>query len=66
LGLIYSNSWQLLIWLGGEADDSAWAVAALIEFAKSIHKDEAATHAYKELFFSDQSFRRTLSAVTAE
>jgi hypothetical protein len=50
---IYSKSWRLLIWLGSEADDSAWAVAAIIEFLKYICEGKAATRVWEEVFMSD-------------
>jgi hypothetical protein len=65
MGFIYSNSWRLLTWLGGEADDSSWAIAAITGFAKSMDEGEAAICAWEEHFLSVQTFRRTLRAVTA-
>lgn len=65
MGLIYSNSWRLLIWLGSEEDDSSWAIAAITGFAKSMDEGEATIRAWEELFLSVQFFRRTLRAVTA-
>ena len=50
---IYSKSWRLLIWLGSKADDSAWAVAAIIEFLKYICEGEAGTRVWEEVFMSD-------------
>jgi hypothetical protein len=50
---IYSKSWRLSIWLGSEADDSAWVVAAIIEFLKYMCEGEAATRVWEEVFKSD-------------
>jgi hypothetical protein len=36
-----------------EADDSAWAVAAIIEFLKYMCEGEAATRVWEEVFKSD-------------
>jgi hypothetical protein len=65
MSLIYSGSWRLLIWLGVEADDSAWAVAAITEFGKSACEGEAATRIWEEVFMSGQTSLRTQSAVAS-
>jgi len=45
MGLIYSRSWRLLIWLGSEVDDSSWAIDVITLLAKSINEGEAAIRA---------------------